>query len=59
MTPGVRPKGGSVDDHKRAVTYGEAVAAGSSLLVVGRGIMRAADRRAAALAILDDIAARA
>jgi orotidine-5'-phosphate decarboxylase len=52
VTPGVRPKGGSVDDHKRAVSYAEAIAAGSSMLVVGRGIMRADDRHAAALEIL-------
>jgi orotidine-5'-phosphate decarboxylase len=57
VTPGIKgtstPAG---EDQKRVLTPGRAVAAGSSLLVVGRAITGADDRQAAALEVLQDIA---
>jgi orotidine-5'-phosphate decarboxylase len=57
VTPGIKgtttPAG---EDQKRVLSPGRAVAVGSSLLVVGRAITRAPDRRAAALEVLRDIA---
>jgi len=57
VTPGIKgtttPAGA---DQKRVLSPGRAVAAGSSLLVVGRAITGAADRRKAALEVLNDIA---
>ena len=51
VTPGVRPAGGDVGDQKRIATPGQAVMDGATHIVVGRPIMAAPDRRAAALAI--------
>ncbi|GAA4057412.1 orotidine-5'-phosphate decarboxylase [Nonomuraea soli] len=51
VTPGARSPGQSDDDHRRTGTHAEAVAAGSSLLVVGRRILDAPDRVAAALEV--------
>ncbi len=56
ITPGIRPVGVSHDDQKRVFTPSNAVRAGSSLLVIGRAIYRADDRRKAAYEILKDIA---
>ncbi len=57
VTPGIKgtttPAG---DDQKRVLSPGRAVSAGSSLLVVGRAITGAADRRQAAMEVLQDIA---
>jgi orotidine-5'-phosphate decarboxylase len=57
VTPGIKgtttPAG---EDQKRVLSPGRAVTAGSSLLVVGRAITGAPDRRAAALEVLQDIA---
>ncbi len=57
VTPGIKgtstPAGA---DQKRVFSPGRAVAAGSSMLVVGRAITGAADRRQAAREILADIA---
>ncbi len=57
VTPGIKgtttPAG---EDQKRVLSPGRAVAAGSSLLVVGRAITGAADRPAAAREVLQDIA---
>ena len=55
VTPGIRPAGAGADDHKRATTPGEAIRAGADYLVVGRPILRAADPRAAAAAIIAEI----
>ncbi|MGH7054406.1 MAG: orotidine-5'-phosphate decarboxylase [Stellaceae bacterium] len=56
-TPGVRLAGAARDDHKRAGTPREAIAAGADYLVVGRPIIRAADPAAAARRIIADMAA--
>jgi len=56
ITPGIRPVGVSHDDQKRVMTPSNAVKAGSSLLVIGRAILKAADRKEAAVEILKDIA---
>jgi orotidine-5'-phosphate decarboxylase len=57
VTPGIRPAGetGS-DDQKRVMTPADAAGAGSSYIVVGRPILKAADPAAAARAILSELA---
>ena len=57
VTPGIRPQGAPSDDHRRAVTPGEAIAAGADYLVVGRPILQTSDRRAAAEAIAAEMQA--
>ncbi|NLC07919.1 MAG: orotidine-5'-phosphate decarboxylase [Syntrophomonadaceae bacterium] len=55
VTPGVRPAGSQLNDQKRVMTPGEAIAAGASYLVVGRPITEAADPAAAARAIVQEM----
>jgi len=55
VTPGVRPAGTSVGDQVRVVTPAEAIASGSSYIVVGRPITDAADPAAEARSILAQI----
>ena len=55
VTPGVRPAGSALDDQSRVATPARAFANGSSHIVVGRPIMKAADRRQAALEIVEEI----
>jgi len=55
VTPGVRPAGSGHDDQARVVTPAEAIAAGSSHIVVGRPITEAFDPAAEARAILGQI----
>jgi len=57
VTPGVRPQGAPAQDQARAVTPLMAIEAGADYLVVGRPITRAPDPRAAAEAIVVEIAA--
>jgi orotidine-5'-phosphate decarboxylase len=61
VTPGVRPRdkgiGANKDDHARTATPREAIKAGADFIVVGRPILTAADPRAAAQEIVDEIAA--
>jgi orotidine-5'-phosphate decarboxylase len=56
VTPGIRPAGAEAGDQKRVLAPAEAIRLGADHLVVGRPIVRAADPRAAAEAILRDIA---
>jgi orotidine-5'-phosphate decarboxylase len=57
VTPGIRPRGLSPDDHKRHSTPASAIRAGADYLVVGRPIMRAQDARAATVKILEEMQA--
>lgn len=52
VTPGVRPKGASLDDQKRVATPREAIDNGASHIVVGRPITKAEDPLAAFEAIV-------
>ncbi len=56
LTPGVRMPGGERGDQKRVASPGEALRFGASHIVVGRPITAAQDPKAAALAILDNMA---
>ncbi|MCC2111276.1 MAG: orotidine-5'-phosphate decarboxylase [Hyphomicrobiales bacterium] len=56
VTPGVRPAGGAIGDQKRIATPAEAIAAGADHLVVGRPVIAATDPKAAAEAIVAEIA---
>lgn len=56
VTPGIRPAGVAAGDQKRVTTPAEAVALGASYLVVGRPIADAADPKAAAEAIIAEMA---
>jgi len=55
VTPGIRPAGADKGDQKRIMTPAKAIAAGADYLVVGRPITEAADPKAAARAIVDEI----
>ena len=57
VTPGIRPAGADKGDQKRVMTPAEAIAAGSTHLVVARPIIRAEDPRQATRDILADMAA--
>jgi orotidine-5'-phosphate decarboxylase len=59
VTPGIRPAGTDVGDQKRVMTPARAIAAGADYLVVGRPIVEASDPRAAAAAIVAEIATAA
>jgi len=56
VTPGIRPAGSDPGEQKRIATPAAAIAAGADYLVVGRPIIAAADPKAAADAIVADIA---
>jgi orotidine-5'-phosphate decarboxylase len=56
VTPGIRPTGAEAGDQKRIVTPGDAIRNGATHLVVARPIVKAADPRAAAEAIVREIA---
>lgn len=57
VTPGVRPAGRDVDDHARATTPTQTIAAGADYLVIGRPIRAANDPASAAAAILAEMQA--
>ena len=56
VTPGIRPTGAEAGDQKRVMTPANAIAAGADYLVVGRPITAAADPKAAAEAVVAEIA---
>jgi orotidine-5'-phosphate decarboxylase len=56
VTPGIRPAGAETGDQKRVTTPAAAIAAGADYLVVGRPIIAADDPKAAAAAIVAEIA---
>lgn len=56
VTPGVRPAGSASGDQKRIMTPSRAIAEGADYLVVGRPVIDAADPKAAAEAIVAEIA---
>lgn len=56
VTPGIRPAAdGDGDDQRRVMTPSQAIAAGSSYIVVGRPVTQAPDPEAALLAIATEI----
>jgi orotidine-5'-phosphate decarboxylase len=56
VTPGIRPAGAAVGDQKRVSTPAAAIAAGADYLVVGRPVIAADEPKAAAEAIIAEIA---
>jgi len=56
VTPGVRPTGAALGDQKRVATPAQAIHDGADHIVIGRPIWQAADPRAAALAVIDELA---
>ncbi len=56
VTPGVRPSGAAPGDQKRIATPAAALADGADHIVIGRPIWQAPDPRAAAQAVLSEIA---
>ncbi|MGH6798444.1 MAG: orotidine-5'-phosphate decarboxylase [Roseiarcus sp.] len=57
VTPGIRPAGAASGDQKRIATPAEAIRSGADYLVVGRPVTQAPDPRAAAEAVVAEIAA--
>ncbi|HLF59521.1 MAG TPA: orotidine-5'-phosphate decarboxylase [Alphaproteobacteria bacterium] len=55
VTPGIRPYGAGMDDHKRAASPKEAIAAGADYLVIGRPIIRADDPAQAARRVIEEM----
>jgi orotidine-5'-phosphate decarboxylase len=56
VTPGVRPAGAALGDQKRVATPTNAIADGADHVVVGRPIWQSRDPKAAAEAILRELA---
>jgi orotidine-5'-phosphate decarboxylase len=56
VTPGIRPADAEIGDQKRVMTPAAAIAAGADYLVVGRPVIGARDPKAAADAIVAEIA---
>jgi orotidine-5'-phosphate decarboxylase len=56
VTPGIRPAGAAVGDQKRVATPAAAIAAGADYLVSGRPVIAADNPKAAAEAIITEIA---
>jgi len=57
VTPGIRPAGAETGDQKRVMTPERAIKAGADYLVIGRPVTQAPDPRAAAQAVVAEIAA--
>lgn len=56
VVPGIRPAGVGVDDQARPATPAAAIAAGASVLVIGRAVTHAPDQMAAAAVIAAEVA---
>ena len=56
VTPGVRPDWAGKDDQARAATPAETLANGASHIVIGRPVTAAADPRAAAMRVAEEMA---
>lgn len=56
VVPGIRPAGVNADDQVRVATPSNAVNAGADLLVIGRAVTHADDRRAAAAGVAREVA---
>jgi orotidine-5'-phosphate decarboxylase len=56
VCPGIRPAGAAAGDQKRVATPAAAIKAGADYLVVGRPVIAASDPKAAAEAIIAEIA---
>ncbi|WP_315838583.1 orotidine-5'-phosphate decarboxylase [Bradyrhizobium prioriisuperbiae] len=56
VVPGIRPAGSDAGDQKRVMTPGQAIKAGADYLVVARPVVAATDPKAAAEAIVTEIA---
>lgn len=55
VTPGIRPEGASLDNHKRCAAPAMAIKGGADYLVIGRPIIKASDPRKAAQAIVKEM----
>jgi len=55
VTPGIRPSWSEKNDQKRIETPSQAIKNGASMLVIGRPILNAPDRKEAAIKILEEI----
>ena len=55
-TPGIRPSGAEAGDQKRVMTPAAAIKAGADYLIVGRPVIAAANPKAAAEAIVAEVA---
>ncbi len=55
VTPGIRPAGSEMNDHRRSATPAAAIANGADYLVVGRPITGAADPRSSAARIIAEM----
>ncbi len=58
VTPGIRPASGEAGDQRRIMTPADAMAAGSTHLVIGRPVTQADDPMAALVAIEQELATR-
>ena len=57
VVPGIRPSGSEAGDQRRTATPAQAIAAGASMLVLGRPITQASHPLAAFQSVLDEVAA--
>jgi orotidine-5'-phosphate decarboxylase len=55
LTPGIRPTGSDAGDQRRTMTPSQAIEVGADYLVIGRPITGAADRRDAAMRIIEEM----
>ena len=55
VVPGLRPPGSPTHDQARSATPADALAAGADILVIGRAVTAAADRRAAASELIETL----